>query len=257
MKRLNWKGKTAQNILAIALCLCLIVVCAVIIRTSATENAPGTWADEYQARIAPRFADSTLMNIMQASDLASLEGISYNSSYDVDADGTPENVNVSFAVREGVVIAGIYVDGYDSISYEMEALGGNSKAFAVMGVRNDDGRTGIAVVESVYAAGGGLGKLNCHVWSFDGQMITKEAAIGYISQIGQNGFIDIGTVTNDVPQDSFSWSMNEHQNNFMYNRSRMMADMREWGVLFPYGTVDKFMTNYKYKVVGLYHLIIK
>lgn len=257
MKKISWKGKKLQNILAITFCLVLVAICTIIIRISATENAPGTWADEYQAKVAPRFADSSMMSIVEASEFSSLSSKNYNGNFDVDHDGNVDAIQIYLSNRENVMIATIHVDGYDDITYEAEALGGDSKALGIMGVTNDDGRTGIAVVESIYDNVNGFGYLKCHVWNYQDGTIHKVASIGYNSLIGSNGFVDVGMITSDIPEDSFSWSRTEHQNNFIYERSRMMADMREWGILFPYATVDKFVTNYKYKVAGLCHVIIK
>ena len=171
------------------------------------------------------------------------------SEYDLNSDGVAEAVTV--AVDKGSSQATISVGKLGNLTILLEPIGVNSfQHLTVAGINLKNDKR-LAAIEYTYIDGG-MGLVKCHVWSYVNGGFVKNSEILYSGLIGNQGFMDSGVIENRVPEDRFGYVAEENKNGYIYERSRVIADMRDLGIKLPFETVGQYTIGYDRNVTFFY-----
>lgn len=221
-------------------------------RTEQTEQDPN-WIELQQQGISNILTENVQSLVKKDVSEQVLDG-QYEAYYDFNEDGVEEVILIKFEDVSGVTIAGIQVDGVEPVEFEMTSLG-DSTVFSVVAIELK-GEKRLAAVESVIRHDGDMGCVKCVVWELEDSRFEETSNIYYSGMIGRKGLMVEGIISNNVSDDNFQYDVEEDQNEYIYERSRIFADMREIGIKFPYGTVGNHIVTYKKNVTGLFNIIV-
>ncbi len=238
--------------LAAAFLILAIVFCISYFTANRQKN---DWAAIYQKNLEYNFNEPAVNRKVTWEEWKTLSSGLFDCKYDFDGDGQAEQVRISFRTDENVQMAEIFVDESEGLQIPVHT-GNASWVFTVVGLKYA-GHTYLAAVESVYDIGDGMGELNCIIYQYGKEGFVKAADISYSGTIGSRGMMVEGVLASNCNDRIFSYDVLEQQNDYIYQRSVVFADMKEMGIKFPFETVGKFQTAYKRNVAGIFSVIVK
>ncbi len=171
------------------------------------------------------------------------------SEYDLNGDGATEVVNVVVDNANSQAIIG--VGNLGTLAITLEPIGVNSFQHLTVAGINLKNEKRLAAIEYTYIDGG-MGLVKCHVWSYVNGAFVKNSEILYTGRIGNQGFMDSGIIENRVPEDTFGYVAEENKNGYIYERSRVIADMKDLGIKLPFETVGQYTIGYDRNVTFFY-----
>lgn len=235
----------------------IILICgiAIFLAYCNFRRQEDSWAEKYMKNLEYNFDDASVNMIMAREEWKTNMSDIYDSIYDFNLDGQPEQVQISFQGGETAETACISLNGEEVLQVAVLA-DDVQRAFTIVGIRYGSD-TYLAAVESVYEEGGGMGKLKCVVYQYQDGGFIKVADVSYTGTIGNRGMMAEGVLESNCDERVFSYDVKEDQNNYIYQRSVVFADMKDLGIKFPFETVGKFETAYKRNVSGILNIIVE
>lgn len=246
------RGRTIAEIAMIVI-LMVIAVGLIVKSKNVTYEREMNWIEMQQHKLGFTFDDTAMYLLPELTDWNTILSQLHSTSFDFDGDGTEENVMVSFIEKENGIFASIETESVGSVEMQLDQYG--STVFSVVGMEKE-GAKYLAAVESVLPDDGTKGFICCRVWKVSDGRLEKSHNIYYSGVIGDSGMMAQGTISNDLPEDCFAYNAEDDMNGYIYERSRIIADMRELGIKFPYETIGNHIVSYKKEVFGLYNIII-
>lgn len=214
------------------------------------------WIKEYLKNLSYVFEESAPSLIIEKEKTGELFETVYQYPFDFNGDNEDENIRVSFKNQGETIQAVIKAENCEAVFVDLENTNENQKVFTVTGI-NVKGKTALAAIESVYAPGGGKGYLKCHVWRYENGSFVKNSEIIYSGVIGVRNYMVEGIIENRAADDTFYYNVEENQNGYIYERSRAIADMKDFGIKLPFETVGRFQVSYKRWVTGIFNVIME
>lgn len=249
------KVRLYRNVLIVVMVVLIIVIGILsrVIHIKKSERMREDWLLQQEARLPYDYAKNATA-IKLPKDSSNWSQDIYESSYDFDGDMSDENVLVQFLEEEDMPVASIRVDGMEPLAVELEQ-GQDDRTISIVGMTVDKDKM-LAVVENVFKGGDKMGYVRCHVFSIAGDVFIKQEEVYYSGAIGKKGLMVKGVIANGIQNDSFRYDVEEDQNEYIYERSRIFADLRDLGIKLPYETINNPNVTYKKNVIGIFNIIV-
>ena len=233
--------------------ICAVVFAAVVFCVDFLQKKD--WAVQYAKKLEYTFDDSAVNMIIKRTERDKLYAHVYDGFFDFDRDGQTEQVQISFMENEAGRMAQIVLEGTTPLSIMLEP-GDVQCVFTVVGINGKDGMY-LAAMESVYNGKTGTGKLQWKVYRYQSGAFVSEEDFLYKGMADERGIMKEGVIGSSSEARTFFYDVIENQNDYIYYRSVVFADMKELGISLPFETVGMFETAYKRNIRGIFNVIIK
>lgn len=236
----------------------VIMICAVLFGAvifCVTFLKKHDWAVQYAKRLEYNFGDSAVNMIIKKTEWDKLCADSFDGFYDFDKDGQAEQVQVSFAGEASERNVQVTLNEAAALQIALEP-GDVQRAVTIVGI---DGAAGtyLAVLESVYNGKTELGMLRWKVYRYQEGAFVQENDFQYQGLADERGIMKEGVIESRSEKRTFFYDVSQNQNDYIYYRSVVFADMKELGISLPFETVGMFETAYKRNIKGIFNVIVK
>lgn len=213
------------------------------------------WAVQYAKKLEYTFDDSAVNMIIKKTERDKLYADGFAGFYDFNRDGQAEQVRITFSEDALGRTVQVALDENCAVQIALEP-GEVQSVFTVVGIDSGDS-TYMAALESVYNGKTGTGKLRWKVYGYqDGTFVQQEDLL-YVGMADERGIMKEGVIESSFEGRTFSYDVGQNQNDYIYYRSVVFADMKELGISLPFETVGMFETAYKRNIRGIFNVIIK
>lgn len=216
------------------------------------DNWTDDWAETYRKNLEYNFDDTAVNRKMKRKEWDKFASGTYVGSYDFNQDGQEEQVQIAFPDGETVQIL---LDGEEVLRFGIQN-GDVQRVLTIVGIRYE-AETYLAAVRSLYEENGGMGTLKFVVYRYQDGGFIKVWDIVYSGTIGARSIMVEGVLESSCGDKVFSYDVKEQQNDYIYQRSVLFADMKDLGIKLPFETVGKFETAYKRNVSGILNIILE
>lgn len=235
-----------------------VIICAMIIFLAwvfINRFRKDNWADRYRKKLEYNFDENAVNMKVKQKDWKKFASDSYEGAYDFDRDGKAETLKISFSESDGSYAAHIDLEGEEVLQFGLEREN-RQGVFTVVGIYHES-ETYIAVLESVYNGREEMGKLRWQIYGYRDGKFVKAEDFAYTGMADGRGIMVEGVIESNCMEKVYSHDVKEHQNNYVYYRSVVFADMKEMGIKLPFETAGRFETMYKRNIKGIFNIIIE
>lgn len=247
------QGNKEKIFLSGAIFLCAVILAAAV--SFLIFYRKETWADHYIESLKYNFDDTAVNMKMKKKEWRKEISEIFHGAYDFDKDGQAEPVQISFSDGEAGRIMEIAYDGGEALQISLEPLD-VQRAVTVVGIRYKADAY-LAVLESVYDSEAGMGKLQWEIYRYQDGVFVKEEALLYSGTADGHGIMTEGVLESRSAKRTFVYDVKQDQNDYIYCRSVIFADMKELGISLPVVTTGWFETAYKRNVKGIFNVIVE
>lgn len=255
MRRYDYDMKKTYRYIVMLIAVFLLFLCGVFLFLYRMEIKKYQWVQLQRENLEYIFDDSAPCRLLKLSEAEELYQEVYETAYDFDGDKIAEPVQIIFERQPEQKLVIITAEGIEPVQVVLDCPDGYQMSCVITGI---DGKTGqqLGIVESVFSPEEGKGYLNCHLFSFKDNSFVKSADYTYSGVIGGPGHMVEGCVENSMPENAYVYDVQTSQNEYIYERSVILADMKDVGLRLPYETMGKFQVRYKRNVTGLFYVIV-
>lgn len=255
MRKYDHDMKRTYRYIVMLIAVFLLFLCGVFGLLYGMEAKKHRWVQLQRENLEYVFDESASCRLLKLSEAEKLYQEVYETAYDFDGDEAAEPVQVAFARQSEQNVVTVTVGGTEPVQVALDCPDGYRMSCVITGIDGKEGKL-LGIVESVFAPEDGKGYLNCHLFSVRDNAFVKSADYTYSGVIGGPGHMVEGTVENAMPENAYAYDVKTNQNGYIYERSVILADMKDVGLMFPYETVGKFQMRYKRNVTGLFYVIV-
>lgn len=205
------------------------------------------------------YAERGEVTVIERNSLEDYASYSREYSYDFNDDGKAEQVKITWDMSGKLVFD---AEGFDSAEFDADIL--NEDRYAVSAAVIDNSIVGDGSGNEVLVLSGAsyptenvIGSVKLSVWIINVDGFEHLMDVSYSGLADEVGIMREGVVQKNMEGDSFSYDVLINQNEYIYERSRVMADLRELGIKLPYGTYGAYRIDYKRWAEEICHFIIK
>lgn len=195
------------------------------------------------------FDEATITNI--ATD-------SYKVTYDMNGDGVSESiaVDLEYDTQKGTLKMKLSEPGYSTVECELEKPLTGKSIVELVGINNKNG-IGIGIISRNYDSAADQYFIQAVVWECGKSTLTQHWNVVYSAVVLKNGFVGEGDIHGKIRENEFSYTMESNQNGYILQRSTLMADMKNMGIIFPRETLSPCDIEYRSSVTGLLSLKVE
>lgn len=213
-----------------------------------------TWADRYVEKLKYNFDDTAVNKKMKRKEWRKPVTEVFEGSYDFDKDGQAEPVLVTFSDTDAGRVMEIAAKG-ETLRVVLDPEDAQ-RAVTVVGIRYGN-ETYLAAVESVYKSGEEAGRLRWKIYRYQSGAFVLEEDFLYTGIADGHGIMTEGTLESYFAERKFSYDLEKDQNDYIYYRSVVFADMKDMGIRLPFETRDRFETFYKRNIRGIFNVVVE
>lgn len=254
MRRYDRNVKKSHYYIAILVTIFVMVFLGIFLYEWKEEEKKYRWVRLQRENLEYIFDESAPCRVLELSEIEKLYHKAYETTYDFDGDQIAEAVQIAFERQADQKIVTIMVEGMEPVSVKLDCPDGYQRSCVITGIEGENGNS-LGIVESVFAPEEGKGYLNCHIFSVKEQSFVKSVDYTYSGMIAGYGIMIEGVIENAMPGNEYVYDVTTHQNDYIYERSVMFANMKDMGLRFPHETMGKFQMRYKRNVTGLFYVI--
>lgn len=247
------QGNKEKIFLSGAVFLCAVILAAAV--SFLIFYRRDRWADHYIESLKYNFDDTAVNMKMKKKEWRKEISEIFHGAYDFDKDGQAEPVQISFSDTEEGRIMEIAYGGGEALQISLEPSD-VQRAVTVVGIRYE-ADTYLAVLESVYDSKAGLGKLQWKIYRYQNGIFVPEEDLIYAGMADEQGIMREGALESRSAKRTFVYDVKQDQNDYIYYRSVVFADMKEMGIRLPFVTTGWFETAYKRNVKGIFNVIVE
>lgn len=275
--------KKRKNIMALGVLLSLVVIAAVLVvilvvlvikknnlssdiqessptaseYTEATSEVPvepteptkplSEYAIEYQYCVSS-----------PGADISQINGTGYDILYDYDKDGAEESLKVLFAY-DGTTgkVSVIMSNGIENVIADLIELPFTSgSSLDIVGISNNAG-SGIGIISRCFNYQTNKYDLQLIVWEYYNDKFTEEWNVVYTGVAAPNCYMQDGYIYGIIRGESVDGNTDSNMNGYILNRSILMSDMKNMGIILPRDTTGACLIEYTRYVTGLVNVVIE
>lgn len=278
MNRKNRKNIMALGVLSalvvIAAVLVVILVVLIIKKNNLSSDIPESspTASEYteatsEVPVEPTEPTKPLSEyaieyqycvISPNADISQINGTGYDILYDYDKDGAEESLKVLFAYDGTTGKASVIMsNGIENVIADLLELSFTSgSSLDIVGISNNAG-SGIGIISRCFNYQTNKYDLQLIVWEYYNDKFTEEWNVVYTGVAAPNGFMQDGYIHGIIRGESVDGNTDSNMNGYILNRSILMSDMKNMGIILPRDTTGACLIEYTRYVTGLVNVVIE
>lgn len=221
-----------------------------------TGDLPVLGKDKNRNAYSIKFANQKKLS---AVDVAKIADGNYALEFDLDGDEIAEKYQIGFAYDavSNKTTVNILEGGAKKASAEIENALESTDCIDVVTVSNNDGK-GVAAICKTFDEGDNKYVIQAIVWEYVNDVLTKQWDMVYTGRNNQsNGFMKDGYIHGLVRGENVNYATDSHMNGYILNRSTLMADMKNLGIMFPKDTTGECIIEYGKYASGVVRVVVE
>lgn len=192
------------------------------------------------------------------ADISQINGTGYDILYDYDKDGAEESLKVLFAYDGTTGKASVIMsNGIENVIADLIELSFTSgSSLDIVGISNNAG-SGIGIISRCFNYQTNKYDLQLIVWEYYNDKFTEEWNVVYTGVAAPNGFMQDGYIHGIIRGESVDGNTDSNMNGYILNRSILMSDMKNMGIILPRDTTGACLIEYTRYVTGLVNVVIE
>lgn len=196
--------------------------------------------------------------ICDAAGIGQMADEQYEASYDINSDGSEENItlDIRYNMSGGKTGICVSVNQETSAEYVLDRTLTASSSVEIVGITNRSG-TGIGAISRVFDKSSGKYVLLVVIWEYENGTLNEKWNMVYTGAAAPNGFMEDGYIYGKLRDEELSYATDSHMNGYILTRSTLMSDMKNLGIYLPRDTTGECTIDYKDSVTGLVRLAVE
>ena len=192
------------------------------------------------------------------ADISQINGTGYDILYDYDGDGTDESLKVLFAYDPTTgKVSVIMSNGIENVIADLIELSFTSgSSLDIVGISNNAGN-GIGIISRCFNYQTNKYDLQLIVWEYYNDKFTEEWNVVYTGVAAPNCYMQDGYIHGIIRGESVDGNTDSNMNGYILNRSILMSDMKNMGIILPRDTTGACLIEYTRYVTGLVNVVIE
>lgn len=180
-------------------------------------------------------------------------------AYDFDGDGIQEQVKITWDMSGRLVFD---AEGFDRAEFDADIVDEDRYVISAAVIDNSlvgdgSGKEVLVLSRASYPTENEVGSVKISIWLTGNDGFRQLMDVSYSGLSDEVGIMREGAVKKNMEGDTFFYDVLVNQNEYIYERSRIIADLRELGIKLPYETCGAYFIDYKRWADEACHFIVK